>query len=134
VSAPGGRLLVVDASLNKRLATELNRRGRLAISASELELRHAEDPELLAALQRDHPDCVLITADDDMPFRHRQVIEELRPTIATVEPVRGGFHEDARRCEIVHRWAHAMELQQSETIRRYTPSGHRLWTARRRRP
>jgi len=44
--------LVIDADLNKRIATELKRRGRIAIALSELRLRHAKDPDLLRAMTR----------------------------------------------------------------------------------
>lgn len=61
--------LVIDASLNKRIATELKRRGRDAIALSELKLRHEKDPDLLRALALHYGEqsWVLVTADDNMP-------------------------------------------------------------------
>jgi hypothetical protein len=97
--------LVIDASLNKRIATELKRRGRDAIALSELQLRHAKDPELLRALA-DHYDerqWVLVTAD-----------------------------EDAWGREVAHRWAHMMERRSTGSVRRYSDRGGGKWAPRRR--
>ena len=62
------RTLVVDENLPKRLATELNYRGRIAASVSSLGLRGSLDPELLHKLQAQLGDgWILLTADDALP-------------------------------------------------------------------
>ena len=129
--------LVIDASLNKRIATELKRRGRDAIALSELELRHAKDPELLHALAEHFSDrlWVLVTADDNLPAAHGDVVAEVSATIATVDPKRSVIYaedEDAWGREVVHRWAHVMERQPQGSIRRYSERGGRKWSPRRR--
>jgi hypothetical protein len=129
--------LVVDADLNKRIATELKRRGRNAIGVSELQLRHALDPDLLRALaQLLHGErWVLVTGDDNMPAVHADVIAELNATIATIDPRRPADYadnEDGWGREIVHRWAHVMEGQPSGASRRYSEGGGRKWSRRRR--
>lgn len=75
--------LVIDASLNKRIATELKRRGRDAIALSEFRLRHAKDPDLLRALAEHYAErpWVLVTADDNLPAAHADVVAEVNATI-----------------------------------------------------
>ncbi len=81
-------ILVIDADLNKRIATELKRRGRQAVALSELHLRHVKDPELLRALAAHFGDkpWILVTGDDNMPAVHADVIHEVGATLATVDP------------------------------------------------
>ncbi len=88
--------LVIDADLNKHIATELKRRGRHAVAISELELRHAKDPELLRSLAEHFGDdpWVLVTADDNMPAVHPEVIEEVSATLATVDGRRPPAYRD----------------------------------------
>jgi hypothetical protein len=129
--------LIIDADLNKRVATELNRRGRDAIALSELQLRHAKDPDLLRALAQHFSDerWVLVTGDDNMPAVHAAVIAEVNATIATVDPRRPPEYaesEDAWGREVTHRWAHAMEQQADGSVRRYSAGGGRRWSRRRR--
>ena len=128
---------MIDADLNKRIATELKRRGRNAVGVSELRLRHARDPDLLRSLaenfEREH--WVLVTGDDNMPAVHADVIAELNATVATIEPRRPTEYidnEDGWGREIVHRWAHLMERQDPGSIRRYSAGGGRNWVRRRR--
>lgn len=141
--SPGGRNLIVDASLNApRIASELRRRGRLAKSANELSLHRAKDHELLESICKSFEDPVLITADDKMPLAHRSLVKSLECTIATIEPwsrhpglVVSPFPEEisdqeAYEREIVHRWAHSMHSQERGTVRRYYVSTHRTWTPR----
>ncbi len=93
--------LVIDADLNRRIATELKRRGRRAVALSELQLRHAKDPELLMSLAEyfgDEP-WVLVTGDDNMPAVHPDVIQEVGATLGTVDaigPVAGVDRRSAR--------------------------------------
>ncbi len=129
--------LVIDASLNKRIATELKRRGRDAGALSELQLRHAKDPELLHAPAEHFADqhWVLVTADDNLPAAHAPVVAEVQATIATVDPRRTSTYtddEDAWGREVAHRWAHMMERQPKGSIRRYSDRGGRKWAPRRR--
>jgi hypothetical protein len=129
--------IVIDASLNKRIATELKRRGRDAIALSELELRHAKDPELLHALAEHFGNrlWVLVTADDNLPAAHADVVAEVSATIATIDPKRSAIYaedEDAWGREVVHRWAHVMERQPRGSVRRYSERGGRKWSPRRR--
>lgn len=129
--------LVIDASLNKRIATELKRRGRDAIALSELQLRHAKDPDLLRTLAEhfSNQPWVLVTADDNLPAAHAAVVAEVQATVATVDPRRPPAYaddEDAWGREVAHRWAHIMERQQPGTVRRYSDRGGRRWAPRRR--
>lgn len=129
--------LVIDASLNKRIATELKRRGRDAIALSELQLRHAKDPELLQALAEHYGErpWVLVTADDNLPAAHADVVAEVNATIATIDPRRSVAYaddEDAWGREVAHRWAHMMERQPMGSVRRYSDRGGRKWLPRRR--
>jgi hypothetical protein len=129
--------LVIDADLNRRIATELKRRGRRAVALSELQLRHAKDPELLMSLAEyfgDEP-WVLVTGDDKMPAVHPDVIQEVGATLATVDGRRPPTYlddEDGWGREVVHRWAHLMEKQTPGSIRRYSAGGGRNWARRRR--
>lgn len=130
--------LIIDANLPKRLATELKNRGRRSVSTAQLGLKDAKDPSLLEILAERPEPWVLVTGDDKMPEEHAEVIAELRPTIATVDPRRDEQYqapdqEDAWNREVVHKWAHKMATQAPGTIRRYSLGGHRMWTSRRRR-
>lgn len=125
--------LVIDADLNKRLATELSRRGIDAVSVSELQVKGFVDPRLLAHLHGLYGvDVVLVTADDHMPLEHATIIAELRCTIAVVDPNRESeIGLDAHRRNIVHRYAEAMAVQTLGTIVRYGTQ-KRIWTKPRR--
>jgi hypothetical protein len=132
----GDRLLVIDADLPKRLAVELNTRCRRAVHVATLDLaRDVKDPELLrrlAAHYEDQPSWVLITGDDRMPAQHGTVIEETAATIATIHPIRPqSVTEDGWYRDVVHRWAHAMQQQAPQTVRRYTFANSQIWKPRR---
>lgn len=129
--------LVIDADLNKRIATELKRRGRDAVALSELQLRHAKDPELLRQLSQHFGEepWVLVTGDDNMPAVHLEIIQELGVTLATIDARRPPAYlddEDGWGREVVHRSAHLIEKKQPGSIRRYSTAGGRTWTRRRR--
>jgi len=128
--------LVIDASLNRRIATELKARGRMVVAASELKLHRVKDPPLLRALSEHFGDApwVLVTADDAMPAEHGRLILELGATLATIDPRRPAQFDDddAWGREVAHRWAHTMTLQPAGSIRRYGEAGGRTWTHRRR--
>ena len=143
VNVIGERVLVIDSSLNaRRIASELKKRGRNAISLYELEWDRYKDPPLLRAISDEFEDAVLVTADDTMPLMHEAVVKhELAATIATVEPWdhnRGSVvsksdqtsDQEAYEREIVHRWVHRMEEQERATIRRYFLGVNRKWTRR----
>ena len=132
-----GRLIVVDACLPKRLATELCYRNRVAISASELGWRHDKDPQLLPALHAkyDTVPWVLVTSDDSMPETHAELVASLGLTIATTEPAPFNLPDeqvDGWGREIVHRWAHWVARQPDGRVERLTPLSHRPWTRRRK--
>jgi hypothetical protein len=132
---PTPAILVIDASLNKRIATELKRRGRNAVALSELQLRHAKDPDLLHALIEHFGDqhWVLVTGDDNLPAAHADVVAEVNATIATVDPRRSSMYtddEDAWGREVAHRWAHMMERQPKGSVKRYSDRGGRKWAPR----
>lgn len=128
------RTLVLDASLNRRIATELKGRGRQATSAAELGLARAGDPELLRGLARrmgDEP-WVLVTADDFLPAEQAGLVADLGVTIATVQAQGRGRGVDEERFarETCHRWAHSMAGQSEGAVRRYSPEANHAWTAR----
>lgn len=127
------RLLVIDEEMNKRLATELNRRGKSARGLLSLLPRGMKDPELLERLAEKEPDCVLITGDDAMPIDHPEAVDKTTIAIAIVHPEpETGFTPDQWDAEIVHRWAHRIEHQTAGTVRRYTLNGSSPWRHRKR--
>lgn len=130
--APQDRVLVIDESLNKRLANELRGRGRSAHSVGDLGLRSALDPELIRELVRRLADPVLVTADDHMPADHADVIAQSGLTIATIEPLPGDRVDDSYEREVVHRYAHRMHEQESGTVMRYRLARPLRWRERRR--
>lgn len=128
------RLIIVDASVNKRVATELKRRGREAISAAELGVDTLLDDNLLQTLSERSDEWVLYTSDDRMPETHAQTIARLEPTIATLDPRRpSGQSEDQWASDVAHRWAHVIQRQAPGSVRRYNFARGQPWTPRRRR-
>jgi hypothetical protein len=156
-----GRLVVIDASLNKRLGTELRYRGFAARSLSQLGEHEGEpvaellDPDLIPLLAERFHDLawVLITADDNMPAEHAQVLRFHGATVATIDPydddklsslqaeapIVGDEDEigelpeleDMYQRDTVHRWAHRISRQANGSIRRYYRSApSRPWTPR----
>jgi hypothetical protein len=132
------RRLIIDASLDTRVATELKYRGRDAVSAAELGLGRVKDPDLLAGLAKITDPWVLVTGDDRMPYAHPAAIAAAKATIATVDGewervcARAGVVVDQSQFarETVHRWAHAMAQQSPGSIRRYSITSNLLWRAR----
>lgn len=128
------RLLILDASLNRRLAGELKGRGRRALAVGEIGLGRAADAELLRGLARRYAEeeWVLVTADDHLPAEQAELLDRLGITVATVEwridPPAAGREQAAR--DTCHRWAHAMAAQAAGSVRRYSPERNRAWTAR----
>jgi hypothetical protein len=127
------RLLVIDESLSKRISTELSRRARSAKTVAELGLRGWRDPELLERLNEIDSNCVLVSGDDAMPATHAADLSRLRTTVAIVAPLdpSSSMTEPAWEHEIVQRWAHREE-QAPGTIVRYSLTGGRRWTLRKR--
>lgn len=129
------RLLVIDADIDNRVATELKARGRAAVAASELSLHRERDGPLLRGLAErfgDTASWVLVTGDDAMPDDHNEVLVELGVTVATIDPRRpAGTRESEWRRDVVHRWAHAMGIQAAGSIRRYSTLRHGAWKPRR---
>ena len=119
-------VVVIDADINKRLASELKKRGRDALATSELLIAGLKDAPLLQHLHDTYGrhGYVLLTGDDKMPFQHADVVAKLGCTIATVDPHRGpGYEPDERvmewRKDVGHRWFHIICVQPPETIYRY---------------
>jgi hypothetical protein len=132
-----GRLLFIDASLNKRIATELKCRGRAAISAAQAELANrVYDDEMLHAVAERYTDAVIVTSDDHMPEEWAPVLTKLGSTVATIDsyerhPLSHLYEdEDAWEFDTVQRWCHVMQAQRRTTWHRYSPFAHRLWTPR----
>jgi len=110
------RLLVIDESLDARLASQLTQRGRNARSVDWLGLGSTLDPPLLRKLHKTHPGCVLLTGDDAMPGEHAELLRQLGQTVATVDGQRDpGWTQSAWKCETVHRWVHVIENQKDAT-------------------
>jgi predicted nuclease of predicted toxin-antitoxin system len=134
VARASGRLLVIDESLDKRLADQLEQRGRSARSADWLGLVGLKDEPLLRALAAlpEAADLILVTGDDDMPGEHGSLVKALRITVATIDGRRAvEWPREEWKKEIVHRWAHAMQLQRPATSERYSLTRHGRWTRRR---
>jgi len=84
------------------------------------------------------PDDVIDAGKDDFAGN----VERFGATIATVEPwsrhpdlIESPIpdeisNQEAYEREVVHRWAHSMQVQESGSIRRYYVSTHRTWTPR----
>jgi hypothetical protein len=108
-----GRLLHLDENLPRRLAGELEARGRPARAHTALPDAPTTDTGLIRALGGD---VVLVTADEGMPREHRALLREHRVPVAVV-------HADgeAAKRETVHRWAHVMGTQPPGSVRRYSP-------------
>jgi hypothetical protein len=128
------RLLVVDENVSKRVAQELKRRGRNATTVAALKLKGVKDPDLLMKLYDLDEDCVLITADDDMPASHAAVVERLQSTLAIVYPwdETRPLPVDAWEHEICQKWAHRMEEQPRGSIIRYSLDRATRWKLRKR--
>jgi hypothetical protein len=132
---PRNRVLIIDEDLPRRLATELDKRGRSATTVAALGFAGAKDPALLADLTQLGPvlEWVLVTGDDAMPWEHSTVLTDTGATIATVDPRRPkGITQDAWRRDVVHRWGHTMQLQEPGSVRRYSFAASREWTPRKR--
>ena len=133
-SLVAGAILVIDESLNPRIAAEVRARGRDAISVQQLRLKGKKDPALLTQIYRLHPTCVLVTADEAMPIEHPEQIKLAMATLAIISgrrPSEYAKDQESWEREIVQRWAHKMPHQAPQTILRYGASGSRAWTARR---
>lgn len=134
MTLPPDRLLVIDESLDKRLAHQLEQRGRRAMSAERLGLLNMLDPAVLRALDGLNDTWVLVTGDDDMPGEHAGLIASLGCTIATIDGRRlAEWGREQWKKEIVHRWAHVIQAQDDGTIVRYGLARPRPWTRRRGR-
>ena len=131
---PRARVLVIDEDLPPRLATSVRECGREAQTIAYLGLRGLTDPELLEALATvGLADWMLVTGNDGMPAEHADVIDRLRPTIATIDPRRpADLSEIHWRSDVVQRWAHAMQEQEIGTARRYSLYRSVPWTPRMR--
>ena len=129
------RLLIIDASINPRVAPELrNKRLRMALSCKDLKVERFEDPPLLRFVHMYWPETVLVTSDDQMPLEHGDLIRRWRLTVAVIDPLKPKSYQggDMWDWEIIHRWAHNMQVQPRNKIYRYNATGRRKWTRPRR--
>lgn len=138
------RVLVIDESLNPRLAKELRNRGRQSRPVQDLGLKGSPDAELIRRVFALYDDPVLVTADDFMPAEHASALSTVNGTVATIRPwiaadaLTDEWDGQQRRDqgeweeEIIHRWAHAMQAQRAGTVRRYGPAAHAIWRRPRR--
>jgi hypothetical protein len=129
------RLLVIDACIGKAMAARLRDRGRSAVSTAAIDLaKGVKDPEVLRGLAELYTgtEWVLVTVDDRMPAEHGPIIHETRATIATILPEwPEGVAEYEWLTDVIQRQAHVMQRQASQTVRRYSFDGSRIWTPRR---
>jgi len=135
VTAPDDeRLLIIDADISSRVASELRKRLRMALSLKELRVQHFEDPPLLRFIHMYWPETVLVTADDQMPQEHGHLVERWSLTLAVVDPLKPKMYQggDMWNWEIIHRWAHNMQTQPRHTVYRYNAQGRRVWKKPRR--
>jgi hypothetical protein len=127
------RLIVIDEDLNKRRATELRNRGRNAVHVVASFGRGLKDPELFQRLVERTEDCVLVTADDSMPADHGPLMKQMGITVAIVGLGRpSGYLPDAWEAELIHRWAHRIEVQAKGTVLRYSARSATVWRPRKR--
>jgi hypothetical protein len=132
-------MLVVDEETSKSVADDLRKRGRNGSSVYRLNLTGYKDVPLLRELHRRlaGTDWMLITGDDAMPGEHAVVIAELKITIATIDgrpqSYAGYPTQDCWKRDVIHRWAHVMEVQPAGSVRRYGRS-HQVWKQRRSKP
>jgi|SRR5579859_1609664 len=128
------RRLIIDESIYPRIAVELRGRGcRDAETVGRLYHTGIKDPDLLRSLARDYPECVLVTSDDSLPQEHASMLRQTKITVATISRARApSYEQDEWERDIIHRWAYRMEMQTKGTIRRYSLSGGRDWSPRKR--
>jgi hypothetical protein len=125
---------VLDEDINKRVATELGRRGRAAASVYALGLKGSSDPSLIEQLEVLRPGCVLVTGNDRMPEEHPSAVARGRIAIATIDPRRPpGMPQEFWRRDVVHRWADQMQRQEGGTVRRYSFRRSAPWKPIRRK-
>jgi hypothetical protein len=127
------RLLVIDEQINSKLAIELGRRGKNALSVQALFEKGLRNPDLLERLGQEYPNCVFITEDDTLPIDHPQSVGHTTVAIAIIDPeAPAGYDLEQWDAEMVHRWAHRIEEQAIGTVRRYSGNGNSKWHVRKR--
>jgi hypothetical protein len=123
--------LVLDADINWKLAHELRRRHRADATALRLEgLDHLKDGAVLKALAADFEPCVFVTWDNKMPKVHAAELRHHRATLAVINRVglaTWAGNEDSYIRDVVHRWAHRMELQEGPSVALYSSSAGPRW-------
>jgi hypothetical protein len=130
-----GRLLYLDEDVPKCIAKEIGGRGRNALSIYSDGRKGMLDPELIEMLiARYGTAVVLITANETMPVEHGSVLRRTGLTLALIDGAHAGAHQDAWKRDVVHRWLHVIEVQESGTWRRYSVKRQGPWTRRRRQP
>lgn len=123
-SQPEPRRLVIDEDISFKLAHELRKRSRAATAPRIEQMDGLKDGALFKAL-RDFEPYVLVTWDNKMPFRHCRELEAHGTTLAVVN--RDAFYRATRYRDeseyirdVVHRWAHVIEAQPANTVRRFS--------------
>ncbi|HEY4279709.1 MAG TPA: hypothetical protein VGM91_15900 [Conexibacter sp.] len=122
---PERRRLILDEDITHKLARELENRGKTAGAVLHQRIDGRKDGALFKAL-RDLEPYVLVTWDNKMPFVHTHELEHHGTTLAVVN--RAAFykvqHEYANEVvfirEVVHRWAHVIQIQTPNTVRSYS--------------
>lgn len=126
-SLPEPRRLVLDEDITYKLSYELTKRGKHATAVHLAGFDGKKDGALFKALVEFEP-FVLVTWDNKMPFVHARELEHHRTTLAVVS--RSAYYQAQHLYgdevtfirDVVHRWAHVIETQIPNTVRRY---GHR---------
>ena len=106
----------------------------MAVSCEDLGVAKFNDRALLRFLHSYWPETVLVTADDQMPREHGDLIARWGHTVATIDPLAPKVYTggDSWHWEIVHRWVHNMQAQSTGTVYRYNARGRREWKKPRR--
>jgi len=109
--------------MNWKLSRELARRGfQGATSVRTLNIGGKKDGALIKWLSTHAEPCTLITWDNKMPLNHRSELDHFGLTLAVVDDRvrRDGLNEEEFYRDVVHRWAHRMQLQAPGERRRYS--------------
>lgn len=76
---------------------------------------------------------MLVTTDDAMPADHGPLLKQLGLTLVIIvhdPPI--GYALEAWEAELIHRWAHRIEMQAGGAVMRYSARGAAVWKPRRR--
>lgn len=99
-----------------------------ATSVLKSQLNGKKDGALIKALSEDREPCVLVTWDNRMPMAHRAAPKHFGVTLAIVDRkdwYASGMPEEHFYRDVIHRWLHKIEKQESGTARFYARARHR---------